>query len=91
MAPTKQQVFDSLAAVAAPDGRKITETGALSDIVISDGKVFFSISVEAGAVEAWEPVRKRVEEAVRATPGVTSAMIALTAERSSGGASAQPP
>ena len=54
MAPTKQQVFDSLAAVAAPDGRKITETGALSDIVISDGKVFFSISVEAGAVEAWE-------------------------------------
>ena len=91
MAPTKQQVFDSLAAVATPDGRKITETGALSDIVISDGKVFFSISVEAGAVKAWEPVRKRVEEAVRATPGVTSAMIALTAERSGGGASAQPP
>jgi ATP-binding protein involved in chromosome partitioning len=91
MAPTKQQVFDSLAAVATPDGRKITETGALSDIVVSDGKVFFSISVEAGAVKAWEPVRKRVEEAVRAMPGVTSAMIALTAERSGRGGSAQPP
>ena len=90
MAPTREQILDSLTAVAAPDGRKITETGALSDIVVSDGKVFFSISVESGTVKAWEPVRQRVEEAVRAMPGVTSAMIALTAERS-GGASAQPP
>ena len=37
------------------------------------------------AVKAWEPVRKQVEEAVKSMPGVTSAMIALTAERAGGG------
>ena len=89
MAPTKQQILDRLAAVAAPDGRKVTETGAPSDIVVSDGKVFFSLSVDAAAVKAWEPVRKQVEDAVRSVPGVTSAMVALTAERAAGGPGAR--
>ena len=84
MAPTKEQILDRLAAIATPDGRKITESGAISDIVVSDGKVFFSLSVDAATVKVWEPVRKQVEEAVRAVPGVTSAMIALTAERAGG-------
>ncbi|ARQ03072.1 Mrp/NBP35 family ATP-binding protein [Pseudorhodoplanes sinuspersici] len=90
MAPTKEQILARLAAIAAPDGRKVTETGAVSDIVITDGKVFFSVSVDAAAVKAWEPVRKQVEEAVRSVPGVVSAMIALTAERA-GGKSAPAP
>ena len=42
---------------------------SLSDIVVSDGKVFFSISVDAAAVKAWEPVRKQVEEAVKCGAG----------------------
>ena len=90
VAPTKEQILDRLAAVPAPDGRKVTETGAVSDIVISDGKVFFSISVDAAAVKAWEPVRKQVEEAVRSVPGVVSAMVALTAERAGGKAAPAP-
>lgn len=90
VALTKEQILERLAAVAAPDGRKVTDTGAVSDIVISDGKVFFSISVDANAVKAWEPVRKQVEEAVRSVPGVVSAMIALTAERSGGKAAPAP-
>jgi ATP-binding protein involved in chromosome partitioning len=84
MAVTKEQLLERLAAIATPDGRKLTETGALSDIVVSDGKVFFSLSVDASAVKAWEPVRQQAEAAVRAVPGVTSAMIALTAERAAG-------
>lgn len=90
MAPTKDQIRQRLAAIAAPDGRKLLDTGVLSDIVVSDGKVFFSLSVDAAAVKAWEPVRKQVEDAVKAMPGVTSAMIALTAERAAG-AGAPPP
>jgi len=46
--------------------------------------VFFSISVDAAAVNAWEPVRKKAEDAVRAVPGVQSALVALTAERAGG-------
>jgi ATP-binding protein involved in chromosome partitioning len=65
----------------------------LSDIVAADGKVFFSITVDAAQVKAWESVRERAEQAVRALPGVQSVMIALTAERAGGGgtASATPP
>ena len=59
MAVTKEQVLAALAKVPAPDGAPLTETGVLSDIVVSDGKVFFSITVDAAAVQAWEPVRKR--------------------------------
>jgi ATP-binding protein involved in chromosome partitioning len=86
VAPTKEQILATLSAIPAPDGRKLTESGAVSDIVVgADGKVFFSISVDAASVKAWEPVRKKAEEAVKAMPGIASAMIALTAERSGGG------
>jgi ATP-binding protein involved in chromosome partitioning len=90
VAPTKDQILERLSAIAAPDGRKVTDSGTVSDIVVSDGKVFFSISVDAAAVKAWEPVRKQVEDAVKSLPGVTSAMIALTAERAGGTAAARP-
>src|SRR4029078_12311909 len=72
--------------VPAPDGRPLPQTGALSEIVVTDGKVFLSMTVDAGAVKGWERVRKRAEDAVRAVPGVTSVLIALTAERAGGAA-----
>jgi len=86
MAPTKQQVLDSLAQVAAPDGTPLTGTGTLSDVVVADGKVFFSITVDAALVQGWESVRQRAEAAARAVPGVQSALVALTAERKAGAA-----
>ena len=93
MPVTKDDVLAALGKVAAPDGAPLPKTGTLSDIVASDGKVFFSITVDAGVVQAWESVRKRAEEAVKAMPGVVSAMVALTAERKGGGAApvARPP
>ncbi len=90
MAPTKQQILDGLAAIAAPDGSPLPKTGTLSDIVVSDGKVFFSITVDAAAVKAWEPIRKKVEDTVRAMPGVASVMVALTAEKRGGGGGGKP-
>ena len=90
MAATKEQVLESLARVPGPDGTPLPQTGTLSDIIVTDGKVFFSINVDAAAVKAWESVRKRAEDAVRATPGVQSAMIALTAERAAGAGGAKP-
>jgi ATP-binding protein involved in chromosome partitioning len=90
MAPTKEQVLERLADVKAPDGRPLPATGTLSDIVVSDGKAFFSIGVDADAVPRWEPVRKAAEMAARSVPGISSAMVALTAERAGGGP-ARPP
>ena len=92
MASLKDEVLAKLAAVAAPDGRPLTATGKLSEIVAGDGKVFFSITVDAAQVRTWEHVRASAERAVRGIPGVQSVMVALTAERTGGGgaASAQP-
>jgi len=91
MAVTKDQVLARLAAVPAPDGVPVTQSGTLSDIVVTDGKVFFSLTVDAAEVQRWEPVRKRVEDAVRTMPGVQSALVALTAERKPGAQSARAP
>jgi ATP-binding protein involved in chromosome partitioning len=91
MALSKEQVLAALAGVKSPDGMPLPKTGTLSEVVAGDGKVFFSITVDAGEVKAWEPVRTRAEDAVRALPGVTSALVALTAERKVGAASRPPP
>ena len=91
MSVTQQQVLDALAKVASPRGVALTNAGVLSAITANDGKVFFSINVDAAEARAWESVRAAAEEAVRAIPGVTMAMIALTAERKAGPAAAPPP
>jgi len=84
MSVSKEQVVAALAKVPSPDGTALTEARVLSDIVVSNGKVFFSLTVDAGAVKAWEPVREAAEKAVRSIAGVQSALVALTAERSPG-------
>ena len=91
MASVKDDVLAALAKVASPQGKPLTETGALSDIVATDGKVFFSITADAAAVKDWESVRERADAAVRAVPGVKSVMVALTAERAGGAGTPPPP
>jgi ATP-binding protein involved in chromosome partitioning len=88
---TQQQVLDRLAKVASPRGVALTNANVLSDIAVNDGKVFFSINVDAAEARAWESVRAEAEAAVRGIPGVTVAMIALTAERKAGTATAPAP
>src|SRR5437879_5091127 len=90
MAVSKEQVLAALAGVKSPDGIPLPKSGTLSEVVAGDGKVFFSITVDAGAVKAWEQVRERAEEAVRALPGVQSALVALTAERKGGAPPSRP-
>jgi ATP-binding protein involved in chromosome partitioning len=88
---TQQQVLDALVKVRSPRGVALTNANVLSAITANDGKVFFSINVDATEARAWESVRAEAEAAVRAIPGVTVAMIALTAERKAGAAAPPPP
>jgi ATP-binding protein involved in chromosome partitioning len=91
MAALKDDVLGALGKIPSPDGSALPATGKLSEIVAGDdGKVFFSITVDASALKQWEDTRIRAESAVRALPGVKSVMIALTAERA-GGAQPRPP
>jgi ATP-binding protein involved in chromosome partitioning len=91
MPATKADILAALETVKSPDGTPLPKTAKLSDAVVTDGKVFLSITVDAGVVPAWEPVRKAAEQAVKAVPGVVSAMIALTGERAMGSAPAARP
>ena len=88
MSVHKQDVLAALAKVPSPGGKPLTDARVLSDVIVSDGKVYFSLTVDAAAVKVWEPVRKRAEEAVRSLPGVQSALVALTADRTPGSAPA---
>ncbi len=86
MALSSSEVLTSLESVMSPEGVPLSKTGVLSDILVADGKVFFSITVDATVVQAWESVRKRAETTIKAIPGVVSVMVALTAERKAGAA-----
>ncbi|MGC1846572.1 MAG: Mrp/NBP35 family ATP-binding protein [Pseudolabrys sp.] len=90
MTVTKEQVLAALAKVPSPGRKTLPDARVLSDVVVSDGKVFFSLTVDAAAVKAWEPVREAAERAVRSIPGVQSALVALTAERSPSAAARGP-
>jgi ATP-binding protein involved in chromosome partitioning len=88
----KEAVLDRLRAIRGPDDdRDIVRRGMVSDIVISGERVMFSITVPAERAAAYEPMREAAETAVRTLPGVTGAMVVLTAEKKAGnGAPAGP-
>jgi ATP-binding protein involved in chromosome partitioning len=88
---TQHQVLEALKRVRSPRGVALPDAGVLSPITANDGKVFFSINVEASEARAWEDSRAQAEAAVRAIPGVTTVMVALTAERKAGAAASPPP
>ena len=91
-AVTREDVLAALKRVKGPDlSGDIVGLGMVSDVVVSDGKVIFSISVPAERARELEPLRQAAEKAVREVPGVTQAMVALTAERRPPAGSAPPP
>ncbi|HVZ13337.1 MAG TPA: Mrp/NBP35 family ATP-binding protein [Bauldia sp.] len=82
----KEAVIQRLHGIRGPDDdRDIVRRGMVSDIVIANGRVMFSITVPAERADAFEPMRQAAETAVRTLPGVTGAMIVLTAEKKAGG------
>ncbi len=81
----KEAVLDRLRSIRGPDDdRDIVRRGMVSDIVIANGRVMFSITVPAERAAAFEPMRAAAETAVRTLPGITGAMVVLTAEKKAG-------
>jgi ATP-binding protein involved in chromosome partitioning len=87
----KEAVLERLRGIRGPDDdRDIVRRGMVSDVLVTDGRVMFSITVPAERAKAFEPMRSAAETAVKTMPGVESVMVALTAERQSGGAQGLP-
>ncbi|BCM16954.1 Mrp/NBP35 family ATP-binding protein [Mesorhizobium sp. J8] len=92
MSITKESVIERLKTVNGPDFTgNIVDLGMVSEIFIADSKVFFSITVPAARAQELEPLRAAAERAVKAIPGVASAVVALTAEKKGGGMEAPVP
>lgn len=88
---TRDQVLETLKTVRGPDlDRNIVELGMVSDVFISDAKVYFSITVPAERANELEPLRQAAERAVKSMPGVKGALVSLTAEKKPGAPSAAP-
>jgi ATP-binding protein involved in chromosome partitioning len=85
----REAVLARLSGIRGPDDdRDIVRRGMVSDIVIANGRVMFSVTVPAERAAAFEPMREAAETAVKAMPGVTGAMVVLTAEKKGGAAPA---
>ncbi len=86
---TKEQVLDKLRGVRGPDmDGNIVDMGLVSDVFISDSKVYFSITVPAERARELDPLRAAAERVVKDIPGVKGAMVALTADKKGSSSSA---
>ena len=79
------RIRDELKRIAAPDGRgNIVAAGLVSDIAINGTEVMFALNASPQHMKAMELLRDVVEKAVKAIPGVTKVLVALTAEKQAG-------
>ncbi|QRM54495.1 Mrp/NBP35 family ATP-binding protein [Sinorhizobium sp. BG8] len=88
---TKEQVLEKLRTVRGPDMEgNIVDLGLVSDVFLSDGKAYFSITVPAERAKALDPMRAAAEKVVREIPGIKGAMVALTADKRAASGAAAP-
>jgi ATP-binding protein involved in chromosome partitioning len=88
MTLTREQVLERLRRIKGPDLEgNIVDLGLVSEVVLKDGRVSFSITVPAARANELEPLRQAAEKVVREITGVTSVLAVLTAEKPTGQAS----
>ena len=86
---TSKDVLDKLRTVRGPDMEgNIVDLGLVSDVFISDGKAYFSITVPAERAKELEPMRQAAERVVKEMPGMKGALAALTADKKAGSGAA---
>ena len=87
--PTKDQVVERLRRIKGPDLQgNIVDLGLVSEILLKDGRVSFSITVPAERAPELEAMRQAAEKLVREMAGVTSVVAVLTAEKPQGSTAA---
>jgi len=88
MSFSKDAVLHELRRIKGPDLEgNIVDLGLVSEILVRDDKVYFSITVPAARAEELEPLRKAAETVVAKLPGVAGVTAVLTAEAPAGASS----
>ena len=85
MSLSKDQVVERLRRVKGPDMQSnIVDLGLVSEILLKDGRISFSITVPAERAAELEPLRQAAEKIVREMDGVQGVIAVLTAEKPRG-------
>lgn len=85
MSDLKSQVLERLRRVKGPDlSDNIVDLGLVSDVLVKDGKVYFSITVPASRAEELEPLRAAAEQVAKEVKGVEGVVAVLTADAAGG-------
>ena len=91
MSVDKDRVLKALKRVKGPDLEKnIVDLGLVSEILLKDGRVYFSITVPAERAAELEPMREAAEKVVKELEGVSGVVAVLTAEAAKGGSRPTP-
>jgi ATP-binding protein involved in chromosome partitioning len=85
MSVSREHVLERLRRVKGPDlESNIVDLGLVSEVLVKDGRVSFSITVPAKRGAELEPLRQAAEKIVREIAGVSHVTAVLTAERARG-------
>jgi ATP-binding protein involved in chromosome partitioning len=85
MPVSKAHILDRLRRVKGPDLEgNIVDLGLVSDILIKEDRVYFSITVPASRAGELESLRQAAEKVVREVEGVGGVVAVLTAENKPG-------
>ena len=86
----KTEVLNALRRVRGPDlDSNIVDLKLVSDIIVKDGRVYFSITVPAARAADLEDLRKAAEKVVSEVQGVSGVTAVLTADAAPGAARPQ--
>ena len=92
MPVTKDQVIAELKRVKGPDLKgNIVELGLVSEVLVRDDRVYFSITIPKERAEELEPLRQAAEKVVQDIAGVKGVTAVLTAEAQRSPAGGQAP
>jgi ATP-binding protein involved in chromosome partitioning len=78
---SRDEVMAALAGVPGPDGRTpLPQSDAISGLTIRGDKVFLAILIDPAKAQTMEAMRAKAEATIKALPGVSGAVVTLTAE-----------
>ena len=81
-----KSVTEAVGGVPAPGGEPLADTGAIASVTVKDQRATIVLQVPSTAdVSLWDPVGRAVREAAERIPGIASASVVMTAERTPDG------
>lgn len=85
MSVTETQVLEALKRVKGPDlTSNLVDLGLVSEILIKNGRVYFSITIDPKRAEELEPLRQAAAKVVSDLDGVAGTTAVLTADAAAG-------